>query len=105
MGQMHLYLNYARRHWTNDDENPPVGIVLCACKPVAKRTGVDQCGEKVTPADRVNTLSCARPRQPEETLRTRDEAVGCVAVGLSVPLEVIGIVMQRRHFQYRKTHH
>jgi predicted nuclease of restriction endonuclease-like (RecB) superfamily len=29
-GQMHLYLNYARDNWTNADENPPVGIVLCA---------------------------------------------------------------------------
>lgn len=31
-GQMHLYLNYAREHWTNEDENPPVGLILCAEK-------------------------------------------------------------------------
>jgi predicted nuclease of restriction endonuclease-like (RecB) superfamily len=31
-GQMHLYLNYAREHWTNDNENPPVGLILCAQK-------------------------------------------------------------------------
>jgi len=31
-GQMHLYLNYAREHWTLPDENPPVGIILCAEK-------------------------------------------------------------------------
>ena len=31
-GQMNLYLNYARQHWTNDDENPPVGLILCADK-------------------------------------------------------------------------
>ena len=31
-GQMHLYLNYAREHWTHDDENPPVGLILCAKK-------------------------------------------------------------------------
>jgi len=31
-GQMHLYLNYAREHWTNDSENPPVGLILCAQK-------------------------------------------------------------------------
>jgi len=31
-GQMHLYLNYAREHWVQPDENPPVGIVLCAGK-------------------------------------------------------------------------
>lgn len=29
-GQMHLYLNYAREHWTHDEENPPVGLILCA---------------------------------------------------------------------------
>ncbi len=31
-GQMHLYLNYAREHWTQPDENPPVGLILCAAK-------------------------------------------------------------------------
>lgn len=29
-GQMHLYLNYAREHWTHDSENPPVGLILCS---------------------------------------------------------------------------
>jgi predicted nuclease of restriction endonuclease-like (RecB) superfamily len=31
-GQMHLYLNYAREHWTLEGENPPVGLILCAEK-------------------------------------------------------------------------
>jgi predicted nuclease of restriction endonuclease-like (RecB) superfamily len=31
-GQMHLYLNYAREHWTRPHENPPVGLILCAEK-------------------------------------------------------------------------
>jgi len=31
-GQMHLYLNYAKEHWTNKDENPPVGLIICAEK-------------------------------------------------------------------------
>ena len=31
-GQMHLYLNYAREHWAHADENPPVGLILCAQK-------------------------------------------------------------------------
>jgi predicted nuclease of restriction endonuclease-like (RecB) superfamily len=31
-GQMHLYLNYAREHWTYPGENPPVGLILCAQK-------------------------------------------------------------------------
>jgi predicted nuclease of restriction endonuclease-like (RecB) superfamily len=29
-GQMHTYLNYARKHWTNEGENPPVGLILCS---------------------------------------------------------------------------
>jgi len=32
VGQMHMYLNYAREHWAYADENPPVGIILCAEK-------------------------------------------------------------------------
>ncbi|HEX8280934.1 MAG TPA: PDDEXK nuclease domain-containing protein, partial [Chthoniobacterales bacterium] len=31
-GQMHLYCNYAQEHWTQPDENPPVGLILCAEK-------------------------------------------------------------------------
>lgn len=31
-GQMHLYLNYARENWTHPEENPPVGLILCAQK-------------------------------------------------------------------------
>jgi predicted nuclease of restriction endonuclease-like (RecB) superfamily len=34
-GQMHLYLNYARENWTLDNENPPVGLILCAYKDTA----------------------------------------------------------------------
>jgi predicted nuclease of restriction endonuclease-like (RecB) superfamily len=30
VGQMNLYLNYARHHWTRPGENPPVGLILCA---------------------------------------------------------------------------
>lgn len=29
-GQMHLYCNYASAHWTHKEENPPVGLILCA---------------------------------------------------------------------------
>jgi predicted nuclease of restriction endonuclease-like (RecB) superfamily len=31
-GQMHLYLNYAKEHWTNKNEKPPIGLILCAEK-------------------------------------------------------------------------
>lgn len=29
---MQTYLNYAKEHWTNPGENPPVGLILCAQK-------------------------------------------------------------------------
>lgn len=32
VGQMHMYCNYAREHWAYPDENPPVGLILCADK-------------------------------------------------------------------------
>ncbi|HBN8432881.1 TPA: DUF1016 family protein [Pseudomonas aeruginosa] len=32
VGQMHLYCNYAKDHRTFADENPPVGLILCADK-------------------------------------------------------------------------
>ena len=31
-GQMHMYLNYAAKHGTHDNENPPVGLILCASR-------------------------------------------------------------------------
>jgi predicted nuclease of restriction endonuclease-like (RecB) superfamily len=29
-GQMHVYLNYAKKHWMREGENPPVGLILCS---------------------------------------------------------------------------
>ncbi len=29
IGQMNLYCNYARANWTQPDEHPPVGLILC----------------------------------------------------------------------------
>lgn len=34
-GQMNLYLNYAREHWTHPQENPPIGLILCSEKDTA----------------------------------------------------------------------
>ena len=31
-GQMHMYLDYAREHRTQEGENPPVGLILCSQK-------------------------------------------------------------------------
>ena len=32
IGQMHLYTNFAREHWMQPGENPPVGLILCTGK-------------------------------------------------------------------------
>jgi predicted nuclease of restriction endonuclease-like (RecB) superfamily len=32
IGQMNLYCNFAREHWMQAGENPPVGLILCAGK-------------------------------------------------------------------------
>jgi len=32
IGQMHLYCNFAREHWMQPGENPPVGLILCTDK-------------------------------------------------------------------------
>jgi predicted nuclease of restriction endonuclease-like (RecB) superfamily len=31
-GQMNVYVNYAREHWSQPGENPPVGVILCCGK-------------------------------------------------------------------------
>ena len=47
-GQMHLYLNYAREHWTLSDENPPVGLILCArAKSAMARYALDGLPNKI----------------------------------------------------------
>src|ERR1039457_5023853 len=39
IGQMHLYNNFAREHWMQPGENPPVGLILCAGKDDALEIG------------------------------------------------------------------
>ena len=56
-GQMHLYLNYAREHWSRGDENPPVGLILCAEKDEAvARYALDGLPNKVLAAEYRTTL-------------------------------------------------
>jgi len=52
VGQMHLYLNYAREQWTKHDENPPVGLILCTQKDEAlARYTLDNLPNKVLAAE------------------------------------------------------
>jgi predicted nuclease of restriction endonuclease-like (RecB) superfamily len=51
-GQMHMYLNYAREHWMKADENPPIGLILCAAKGAAEaHYSLDSLPNKVLAAE------------------------------------------------------
>lgn len=52
VGQMHMYCNYAREHWTLPDENPPVGLILCArAKSALARYALDGLPNKIMAAE------------------------------------------------------
>ena len=70
-GQMNLYLNYAREHWTHATENPPVGLILCAQKDAAvARYALDGLSNKVLAAE-YRTALPAEQTLAEEVDRTR----------------------------------
>lgn len=61
-GQMHMYLNFAREHWTHDDENPPVGLILCSKRHTAvAKYALEGLPNKVLASEYRTTL-------PDETL-------------------------------------
>ncbi len=48
IGQMNLYCNYARAHWMQPDEHPPVGLILCTQQDEAlARYALDGLGNKL----------------------------------------------------------
>jgi predicted nuclease of restriction endonuclease-like (RecB) superfamily len=56
-GQMHVYLTYAQEHWTQPDENPPVGLILCTRKDNALvHYALDTLPNKVLAAEYRTTL-------------------------------------------------
>jgi predicted nuclease of restriction endonuclease-like (RecB) superfamily len=72
-GQMHLYLNYAREHWTREGENPPVGLILCSTKGAGMaRYTLDNLPNTVMAAE-YQTVLPGVERLIEEMDRTRRE--------------------------------
>jgi predicted nuclease of restriction endonuclease-like (RecB) superfamily len=70
-GQMHLYLNYAREHWTHAGENPPVGLILCAKKDAAvAKYALEGLPNKVL-ATEYRTALPNEKRLVEEIVKTR----------------------------------
>jgi predicted nuclease of restriction endonuclease-like (RecB) superfamily len=84
-GQMHLYLNYAREHWTKPGENPPVGLILCAEKGAAEaHYSLDNLPNKILAAEYQTVLpdekliaeELDRSRRALENLGSRPELPG-----------------------------
>ena len=70
VGQMHMYCNYAKEHWAYPDENPPVGLILCADKGHAlARYALDGLPNKVMAANYRTVLPDAELLQ--KSWRTR----------------------------------
>ncbi len=66
IGQMHMYCNYAKEHWAYPDENPPVGLILCADKGHAlARYALDGLPTKVMAANYRTVLPNAELLQKE----------------------------------------
>ena len=70
-GQMHMYLNYAKEHWTHPEENPPVGLILCTKKDAsAAHYALGGLPNKVLAAE-YRTALPAENKLAEELERTR----------------------------------
>lgn len=72
IGQMNLYCNYAREHWMQPGEHPPVGLILCTDKDDAlARYAMDGLGSKML----IREYLTALPKESAlaaEVARTRE---------------------------------
>src|SRR5690606_37006469 len=82
VGQMHMYCNYAKEHWAYPDENPPVGLILCADKGHAlARYALDGLPTKVMAANYRTVLPDAELLQKElENTRRLLESRGTLSL-------------------------
>ncbi|HGN2711680.1 YhcG family protein [Pseudomonas aeruginosa] len=82
VGQMHMYCNYAKEHWAYPDENPPVGLILCADKGHAlARYALDGLPNKVMAANCRTVLPDAELLQKElENTRRLLESRGTLSL-------------------------
>jgi predicted nuclease of restriction endonuclease-like (RecB) superfamily len=68
VGQMNLYCNYAREHWMQPDEHPPVGLILCTDKDDAlARYAMEGLGSKLLIREYLTAL-------PKESVLAADVA-------------------------------
>jgi predicted nuclease of restriction endonuclease-like (RecB) superfamily len=82
VGQMHMYCNYAKEQWAYPDENPPVGLILCADKGHAlARYALDGLPTKVMASNYRTVLPDAELLQKElEHTRRLLEARGALSL-------------------------
>jgi predicted nuclease of restriction endonuclease-like (RecB) superfamily len=79
-GQIHMYLNFAREHWTHGDENPPVGLILCSKRHAAlAKYALEGLSNKVLASEYRTTLPdekmlSAELERERRTLEARLEA-------------------------------
>ena len=87
VGQMHMYCNYAKEHWAFGDENPPVGLILCADKGQAMvRYALDGLPTKVMAANYRTVLPNAELLQNElANTRRRLESRGALSFKSETP--------------------
>ena len=87
VGQMHVYCNYAKEHWAYPDENPPVGLILCADKGHAlARYALDGLPTKVMAANYRTVLPDAELLQKElENTRRVLESRGTLSLKTDKP--------------------
>ncbi|HDR3017825.1 PDDEXK nuclease domain-containing protein [Pseudomonas aeruginosa] len=87
VGQMHMYCNYAKEHWAYPDENPPVGLILCADKGHAlARYALDGLPTKVMAANYRTVLPDAELLQKElENTRRLLESRGTLSLKSDKP--------------------
>lgn len=77
VGQMHLYCNYAREHWTLPDENPPVGLILCA----RAKSALDGLPNKIMAAQYQTVLPDVKLLQAELEKTRRELEAGRIVRG------------------------
>ena len=87
VGQMHMYCNYAKEHWAYPDENPPVGLILCADKGHAMaRYALEGLPNKVMAANYRTVLPDAEVLQRElESTRLLLESRGTILPNMRKP--------------------
>lgn len=82
VGQMHMYCNYAREHWTLPDENPPVGLILCArAKSALARYALDGLPNKIMAAQYQTVLPDVKLLEAELEKTQRELEARCIARG------------------------